>query len=125
MTPLHLLLQDALRRALLCNEPTTQLERLVFSEPEEACTLFNPVEEVGKVGDVRLEQDALMSHHYDYEGEPTPHAYQAHGRSQVCYSQCMHVHLLFNVTTVCDISVALLASGYCKLVTVTPLQFKF
>ena len=96
ITPLHLSLQDALRRALLCTEPTAQAVQLVFSEPEEACPLFNPVEEVGKVGDVHLEQDALMSHHYDYEGELTLYAYQLHCRSQVCYAECS-VQLLFIV----------------------------
>ena len=51
---------------------------LVFSEPEEACAPFNPVEEVGRVGDVHLEQGALMGHQYDYEGEPIPYAIYMH-----------------------------------------------
>ena len=51
---------------------------LVFSEPEEACAPFNPVEEIGRVGDVHLEQGALMGHQYDCEGEPTPYAIYMH-----------------------------------------------
>ena len=67
---LHLSLQNALRHALLCPEPTAQPVLLAFSEPEEASALFNPVEEVVRVGGVHLEQDALITHHCDYEGEP-------------------------------------------------------
>ena len=68
--PVHFSLQNALRHALLCPEPTAQPVLLAFSEPEEASALFNPVEEVVRVGGVHLEQDALITHHYDYEGEP-------------------------------------------------------
>ena len=66
---MHLSLQNALRHALLCTEPTAQPVLLAFSEPEEASALFNPVEEVVRVGGMHLEQDALITHHYDYEGE--------------------------------------------------------
>ena len=67
---MHFSLQNALRHALLCPEPTAQPVLLAFSEPEEASALFNPVEEVVRVGGVHLEQDALITHHCDYEGEP-------------------------------------------------------
>ena len=70
LTPVHLSLQNALRHALLCTEPTAQPVLLSFSEPEETSALFNPVVEVVQVGGVHLEQEALITHHYDYEGEP-------------------------------------------------------
>ena len=68
--PVHLSLQNALHHALLCTEPTAQPVLLAFSEPEETSALFNPVVEVVQVGGVHLEQEALITHHYDYEGEP-------------------------------------------------------
>ena len=70
LAPVHLSLQNALCHVLLCTEPTAQPVLLAFSEPEETSALFNPVEEVMRVGGVHLEQEALITHHYDYEGEP-------------------------------------------------------
>ena len=70
LASVHFSLQNALRHALLCTEPTAQPVLLAFSEPEEASGLFNPVKEVVRVGGMHLEQDALITHPYDYEGEP-------------------------------------------------------
>ena len=70
LAPVHLSLQNALRHALLSTEPTAQPVLLSFSEPEETSALFNPMEEVVQVGGVHLEQETLITHHYDYESEP-------------------------------------------------------
>ena len=89
--PFNLVLQDSLRHALLQTEPTTQPVLLAFSEPDGSHVPFNPVEEMGQVGDVHLQQSTLMSHQCDLRGGAIScmalHMYTAH--SETKRGQCI------------------------------------